>query len=271
MIVAFIELGRDVVSFDRNKAIFIRKLLDLGKARSKHHESPIAVLLNLDILLVLTSIKGKAHSLALISRLIDEVDLSFLDVVDVLAMAGPVKGEGSESDELAVQVPEDDLGGVVGEEGGFGLEHGSDGVVAAAARRTALHDKRQSLLLTCEGWQDVLRSIDRHLGDFDKVMSDVGEQLPANNPNSVCTEFTVLDVFLEDELALEGLRQSVLCREVLKRSRISNSNAFLGLVEQVGIEFDPLLVVHSFFLAQIVQIPALPEEQLRHFGHFDFV
>lgn len=40
-----------------------------------------------------------------------------MDVVDVLAMAGPVECEGGQFDEFAVEVPEGDLGWVVGEEG----------------------------------------------------------------------------------------------------------------------------------------------------------
>ena len=102
MVVAFIELCRDIASLYRNKAIFIGQLLDVSEARSQHHKSPIAALLNLDLLLILGIIEGKADPLALISEFIDEVDLSFLNVVDVLAMTGPVEGEGGQSDEFSV-------------------------------------------------------------------------------------------------------------------------------------------------------------------------
>lgn len=71
MVVVFVELGRDIVSLDRNKTIFIGQLLNVSKARSQYHESPITALLNFDILLILAILEGKAHPFTLISELIN--------------------------------------------------------------------------------------------------------------------------------------------------------------------------------------------------------
>jgi hypothetical protein len=71
--------------------------------------------------------------------LIDHVHLALSDVVDVLTLTRAMQGEGTGTDEFVVKVTQNNWLGIVGQEGGPGVQQGCDGVVTATARRTTLY------------------------------------------------------------------------------------------------------------------------------------
>jgi hypothetical protein len=116
-LLVIVNLRRSIKALDLNATDLVRKLLYCGVHWSNMDEFPVAINpLKPDFLLSLSLSECEMNDLALVAMGISEVDVSLEDVVNVLAGAGALKSQHSRPPDLAVEVPENDLLGVVGQE-----------------------------------------------------------------------------------------------------------------------------------------------------------